>query len=630
MVRSREGRLFIATYGAGLWREKEQKGEFEMLQLPRPDRPQYYETYYFCLKADPEGGIWAGTTTGAHFIPPGSDQSKFVISPVTTDFLLEDDQKWMVTEKGLFRLFFEKDSLVAQPVPFHAGERMIWMKKSRTGQYLLGTLNGFSYGSLSDSGSKWIDQSSGLPGTPVKAAFEMPDGKWWFGTQKGLCRWDPVSGACWNLDQTDGLPGLWFASHAVSQSPDGTLYFGTRNGLIGFHPDSLQPSATFPPVCLTGFRLFNQYRHPLASPLPGQNSDFVLDSSLVCKQKLVLSWKEDLISIEFAALEYVSPKRIRYRYRLDGFNPAWIETDYQQRSATYTNLDPGTYQFRVQASNRDGIWSPAEARLTLVILPPWWQSRLAWVSYGVAFLLLIYLGYRLRLRQIRRKWETQRAIEQAQLEAREMVRQESSRDFHDEAGSRITRTNLYAELLKTQLPPDSEASPTLEKLQENLREISGIVREFIWLLDPAQDELSASLLRIRKFGEELFTAAGIEFTFQLNTDPDFETRLELKTRRHLVLLFKEAMQNIVKHAAASQVSLEISPLENGLCMTLKDNGKGFSREKLARVNGIRHMENRAREMKAEFSLESEEGKGTRIQLKLPFPQITQMGNGKSG
>jgi signal transduction histidine kinase len=194
---------------------------------------------------------------------------------------------------------------------------------------------------------------------------------------------NPETGRIKIFNRGNGLPVTVHTHHASFRDREGFLYFGGIGGFYSFHPDSIIANENLPPVVITGFRLFNK---PVAvSP----ERKAVLRSSIAYTSEIVLPYFQHDLSFTFAVLDFNDPVRNRYAYKLEGYQQEWIETDADNRIATYTNLNPGEYVFRLKGSNNDGLWNEEGATVKITIRPPFWKTTLAYVAYGILFLLLL-------------------------------------------------------------------------------------------------------------------------------------------------------------------------------------------------------------------------------------------------
>ena len=215
-------------------------------------------------------------------------------------------------------------------------------------------------------------------------------------TGNGLVRFDPASNEAPRVfDHRDGLLNSRFGRNSAMKARDGTLYFGGKNGFNLFNPDEIATSTFKPPVVITDIRLANESI--------GIGSGSPLDETPWYATKATFGPDHSIFSFHFAALDFNVPSKILYRYRLDGFDRDWVLTNSRDRSATYTNLDSGTYLFRVRATNADGIWSDREAALSVIVLPPWWATVNFYLAVGLSVFLLLVAGYRWRIRSIQRR-----------------------------------------------------------------------------------------------------------------------------------------------------------------------------------------------------------------------------------
>jgi diguanylate cyclase (GGDEF)-like protein len=229
-------------------------------------------------------------------------------------------------------------------------------------------------------------------------------GMLWLSTAGGLLRLEPASGAASRFRTSDGL-SEGFAIGAAYAAPDGVLYFSGVKGMTGVHPDKVRSVSVAPHVAITDISVFNR---SLAGG--ARNAGVKLDGTVTAPLEVTLSVQESVFSLEFSSLHYTDPARDSYAYRLKGFDRDWVTTDADHRTATYTNLDPGTYTFEVKASNEQGLWSEQPARVTIRILPPFWQTW--WFRLLVALLAigLLATAYRARVRGLKKRQKQLQAL----------------------------------------------------------------------------------------------------------------------------------------------------------------------------------------------------------------------------
>lgn len=249
-----------------------------------------------------------------------------------------------------------------------------------------------------------FNRSHGLASEFITSVRHDGSGQLWVATAEGLSRFDPASGKGLAFDVDDGLASQAFHSAAYYDAPRGQLLFGGPKGLSVVRTADAGPDPYAPPIALTGFSILNK---PVR--LAGASS-------------LDLSYRDAVFTFEFAAFDFAAPDRLRYEYRLEGFDPAWNVVDATRRSATYTNLNPGSYTFEVRAVNRDGVYSAVPVRLPVVIQPPFWRTW--WFSALAATMLIAAVAglVRRRVRLVEQQRERlERVVELRTSELREQT-----------------------------------------------------------------------------------------------------------------------------------------------------------------------------------------------------------------
>jgi len=267
------------------------------------------------------------------------------------------------------------------------------MYEDRTGNIWIGTLGGLDKFDRENDRFTHYTAKDGLSSDTIYGILEDEQGRLWLSTTNGLSRFDPQTESFKNYDVSDGLQSdsfLYYSAYAKSQN--GEMFFGGTNGFNAFYPDQIADNPDPPPVVITDFLLANE-------PVP-IGGDSVLQQSILETDELVLSYLNNAITFEFAALNYRLPEKNRYKYKMEGFEEDWNEVGITRRFATYTNLDPGDYVFRVIASNNDGVWNEEGASIGITVTPPWWGT--SWFQLGLGLLVIGMLagGYFWRVRSV--------------------------------------------------------------------------------------------------------------------------------------------------------------------------------------------------------------------------------------
>jgi signal transduction histidine kinase len=319
------------------------------------------------------------------------------------------------------------------------------------------------------------------------------------------------------------------------------------------------------------------------------------------------------IEFHYTAISLLGADRVKFRHRLDGYDSEWSpETDL--RLAFYTNLRPGGYRFRVKAANAHGIWNEQETMLNFVILPYFWQTRIFYVTAAV---VLVAMAAGLHWRRL----ATQRRFQE--LKHQQAFTSEKARiaaDMHDELGAALTQIAILGEVAKSQSGNAAQTRSTLDRISQAARDVTSGMSDLVWATNPRNDTLDNLVAYLREQAASQFQGTAIHPRLEFPvTFP--EVRVSATFRRNLLLVMKESLHNIVKHADANEVSVQLEIEGPRLVLRIVDNGRGFepSRRNCA-GNGLGNMQKRVRDLGGEFSLGSTPGQGTRIELRVPLHQ----------
>lgn len=372
------------------------------------------ENYIQQMLSDSSGALWILTRGGLHLLSPDMSKLKTFrheandASSLGENFCLAiaEDQKnmlWIGTEYGLDRFdrasgkfsHFRHDAKDPNSL-IH--DRIHYLLEDSKGRLWVGTAGGLNqlvYGKNGEVQFRSYLKESGRAIDPVGAILEDDAGLIWFSTTAGISRLDPATEQIKHFTSRDGLlDGSYFIGSA-HRSSDGTLNFGGLYGFTSFNPKTIQDNPYAPVVLITDFSILNQsIRNAAHRPELG------ITGAIENTREIKLTHNDSVFSLEFAALHYADPQRNRYAYQLLGFDRDWVETDASKRFATYTNLDPGRYVFKVKASNKDGVWNNDAATLTIIIHPPFWKTWWFRTLMSVLALSLIYATFRIRIRTL--------------------------------------------------------------------------------------------------------------------------------------------------------------------------------------------------------------------------------------
>ncbi|UFH57186.1 two-component regulator propeller domain-containing protein [Spirosoma sp. KNUC1025] len=427
-------------------------------------------------------------------------------------------------------------------------------------------------------------EQDGLAGNSVFSMLEDNAGNLWLGTNKGLSKFSLAKQTFTNYSADEGLQGNMFTTlftdGAAFKGRDGTLYFGGTNGFNAFDPTKIRPNPHVPTVVITQFKLFDKL-------LPGKSE----------AREIVLDHNQNFFSFEFAALNYTNSLKNQYAYQLVGLEKDWVHSG-TRRYASYTDLGPGTYIFRVKGSNNDGLWNEKGTSIRIIIQPAWWQTVWFKILVGLAFAGVLYAAYRYRINQIRR--------EQA-------IRDQISRDLHDDVGGILSGISFYSEAARQMHQQEryQDSYQMLIKIADNARQTISQMSDVVWSMRSDTNNAGQLAQRLESVGRELLTARGI----QLNVTADAELeRLSLRPDvvRNLYLIGKEALHNVAKHSGATQAQLTIRQTGGKVYLRIEDNGKGVGDNAIGQGNGLDSMKKRAEAIGASYSLNSQPNNGTTV------------------
>ncbi|MEX1055595.1 MAG: two-component regulator propeller domain-containing protein, partial [Rhodothermales bacterium] len=473
-----DGGIWIAT-NRGLNRFDPVTRKFALFRHNPDDEHSLTSDNLRTVYVDREGFVWAGAAgSGVNRLDPESGVvTRFVHVPSDSNTIngpsalaiYEDSEgsMWIGTANGISRIDKNNEDRITRyshdrknPLGITRGAvSYIHERKAEPGVLWLSTSGGGLDRMDVRTGTfrHYTEMNSGLPNNTVYAALEDRNGRLWMSTNHGISRFDPETETFTNYGIEHGLQSLEFNQWSAAVAPDGEMFFGGVNGINSFHPDAVRVNEMAPPVALTDLRLLNA---PVA---PGPGSP--LQQALSRTREMSLTYDQARnVGFDFVALHYKNSAKNRYAYRLEGFDGDWIAAG-SQRSATYTNLPPGKYTFRVKASNSDGVWNEEGAALVVTVLPPWWRTMWAYAAYGLLLLGAVVTVDRTQRPPLRKK----ALLEQAELRAKAA---ESERLAADARAHAAESQSEAADARAQALAADNERKKDAELLGEIGKEIT--------------------------------------------------------------------------------------------------------------------------------------------------------------
>jgi ligand-binding sensor domain-containing protein/signal transduction histidine kinase len=462
---------------------------------------------------------------------------------------------------------------------------------------------------------KIITTHQGLPSDFVYFVAQDPDEYLWIGTEKGITRLrlNKRLELLENLhyDYDNGLEGVETNQNAFYISDDLKL-FGLIDGLYRFNDLERHGRKAFD-LHLTSVELFyGQYE-------VRQYADSVYGFFKLPYQPS-LPPEINHITFQYNRVDKRYPKSVKFRYFMENFDKTWSQPS-SNNEVTYSNLPPGDYTFRVMATDNQGSWSPTSLVYPFKVRRPFYMTASFLVGVFIlvagAVTLILYLRVKSRVNKIV-------MMERIRAREQETLRKEIARDFHDEMGNQLTRIINYVSLLKLDSPlKNGKQADLYAKVEDSAKYLYTGTRDFIWSIDPGNDELSKLFLHIRDFGEKLFEEKNI--CFRAYNEVKELCKLPYGFSREANLIFKEAMTNAFKYACAKNVSLTLVRTGDSFEMSFEDDGVGFNDVDLEKCNGLKNIRERADRINALLRIHSEEGKGARIVLNFKLNKTLKYG-----
>ncbi|HSH20556.1 MAG TPA: hybrid sensor histidine kinase/response regulator transcription factor, partial [Draconibacterium sp.] len=460
----------------------------------------------------------------------------------------------------------------------------------------------------------------------------------WLSTNKGLSRFRPNDGTFQNYTVNDGLQSNEFNTGAYFRSKTGELFFGGINGLNYFYPENIKNNKNLPNVVLTKIKLgdksITQKTHPE-----------ILNKSVELTDRIVLSHKDDIVSFEFAALEFSAPEKNEYAYMLENLSDKWINTD-GIRTATFTHLPPGEYIFRVKASNNDGVWNENGLVVTIVVKPPWRNTWLAYIVFALGIVLLIVLIRRYEMNRIRLK--NQLKIEKVSADSLRELDQLKSQFFANISHEFRTPLTLILGQLESVMSSDIDTKEKARLLvaNRNSRRLLTLINQLLDLskLEAGNMELNASQYNIVSFLKSLFysfesmaATKKIELSFKSESE-NIPLFFDLDKMEKV---FYNLVSNAIKYTNENgKVSVGIKNIDSLYVeISVKDNGTGIPAKYLPNIFdrfyqvddsstrnyegsgiGLALVKELVQLHKGIVTVKSTEGKGTVFYVRLPLSE----------
>lgn len=572
LIEDSKNNIWIGTLGAGLDLLHKEEGTFYHYRDGEPN--SVHSGFILSIIEDRNGNIWLGTAHGIDFYDTRANRFiHYYNDPSDTSSLSSNSVVELLEDK-------RGDIWIATP-----GGLNVFNTKTKT----------FVRFSMED----------GLPDNNILSLAEDNSGNIWMGTGNGISNlkvnYDSLTGRCKydiiNYSESDGLQGKEFNFSAALKTRKGELIFGGPDGFNMFHPEKLTRNNVPPVVVFTNFQILNK-NIEIGEKVNGR---VIFDQSLSTTREVSLKHFENVITIEFAALNYIHPEENEYAYMLEGFNKIWMKTNSFNRKATYTNLDPGEYTFFVRASNNDGVWNNAGTALKIIVLPPFWKTKAAILFYillllGALFTLrkLVLVRERIKFKNEQEKKESQRRHELDLLKIRFFTN--VSHEFR-------TPLSLIITPLEKMLKQGSknDQHPQLQMIHRNAKRLLNLVNQLLDFrrMEVQKINLKPSYGNIVEFINEIFQSfndlsekKNIKFEFN-STCEEFYTYFDKDKLEKIIFNLLSNAFKFTPEGGHVEIDLGIennlNPKEPGqsdkgnITIQVKDTGIGIRKSKIDKI-----------------------------------------------
>jgi signal transduction histidine kinase/ligand-binding sensor domain-containing protein/DNA-binding response OmpR family regulator len=555
------GNLWVATNGGGLKHFDCKTQTFKNYQtISVNEKKINLPLFITALLLDKEGNLWLASYNGLHCW----NEKKFTYESFTiSNGKLESDAIYSLLEDKNNNLWFGTSSGV------------------------------YCYRKKDKNLTKYSTQD-GLPNNSVFGMLEDNKGYLWLSTLNGLSKFDPQRKLFSNFYSYDGLPCNEFRPSSCFKAKNGTIYFGGTSGLVYFNPDSISTTSGFPTVTLSDFRIFNNII-PIGKMDDGR---VILTKSVNESDEITINHADNNFTIEFAAIDYCGPEKIKYGYLMEGFDKKWIYKDFSQRYATYTNLNPGRYTFKLKTTNISGDWNDKYKTIIINIKPPYWKTKWAYLIYILLIIILFLIIRRLLIFRI--NMQNKLDVERLEREKLEELNQSKMQFFSNV--SHEFRTPLTLILGPIERLANSRLDGSLKKQVEFIHKNTlRLLRLVNLLLDLQKVEKNEMHLRARlgdivAFTEEI-TMSFEELSQQKKLTLTFVSKIKKldiwfdsdKLDKVLFNLLSNAVKftpkggSITVELITENNSAYAWPLNKLVKISVSDTGKGIKEEQLHKI-----------------------------------------------
>lgn len=645
LQRDNKGILWIGTYNNGLYQqENETVKPFNDIKAKE----------FLCSIKDKRGRILLGTERNGLYIIDNQKIKNITTAnglPSNRIFTLgesgESDVVWLVTEAGL--CYIKNDKVYPYKDNRFMGTNIFSLLNIGKDSLLLSSEVG-----LYLIHNQKITHHYDIEALNKKAAFGMTEdklGRIWLGKRNGLICWNPKNQKTWHFNTKNGLASDFI--YSLYAAKDGSVWAGTG---IGFHQiifdeneklkinifgknigikglESNQNAVLFENDCLLfgttyGIYTINPNLHlenRIAPKLALKAVRLFYNENEIfnyCKDTSsyysvpyspILPTNQNHLTFDFVGISHFQPEGVLYQYMIEGLDKNWSPLS-DETSATFSEIPPGKYKFKLRACNADGVCTAETLEYAFEIQTPFYSSL--WFRI---LILIGLVGLGAMIQSIRNRWKSNREklIQRLRNEEQNKIREKTAEDFHDELGNKLTRISILTDILATKTEVQNiDIQNIIQKIRENTKELYNGTKDILWSLQPESDNLFGTTQRLSDFGVELFSETEIEFHAPILEENFKDVFLQMDYSRNLQMICKEALNNALRHGNPKNVWLGFILTDKVLTININDDGSGFSTSQISKGNGLKNIRLRAARIGATLTINSTENQGTSLEIKL--------------
>ncbi len=431
-----------------------------------------------------------------------------------------------------------------------------------------------------------ISSDDGLPGNNINCMVRDRNGIFWLGSFNGLCRFNIDIGTFTTYDRRDGISYDAFGPGDAHSLPDGRLIFTNNQNFLGFDPLKMVQSKVPPDAVITDFRIGNE--------------SLSIDSIGQLK-KIVLPYDKNSVVIEFSALNYLKEQKLHYHYQLQNLETEIQEAD-EKAQAIYSYLPPGEYTFNVMTENADGITSKKITSLVIQIRAPFWKT---WWFYAMLLLAIASILFWLERERIKKFVELQQ------------VRTQIAGNLHKELDTTLNNISMLSEMAKIKADKDiTRSKEYIDQINEKSRKMIIVMDDMFWSIDPANDSMEMTLLRMNEFVSAMRNrhSANIEMVVDENVQ---NINLDMKARYEFYVIFRRALRSIARSSMANQILINIDFNKDALFLKIQSNGAYGSPDALYDNEKMTDISRRAESLNAVMDIQAD-NKHVSLILEVPL------------